>query len=127
MTATAVCPTCGHMEVEALVAACDVLVRRALELVGKRTMTGKMRRPKPDWGTVFLYHEIDPAKLERSLLDAWELIPHVVVAHGCCGIRADDLALVLTAYVLDMIVAQVPHTTEELADRLAVFSSSVGV
>lgn len=120
-----VCPTCGHMEMEALVAACDVLVRRALELVGKRTMTGKLRRPKPDWGSVHLYHLIDPEKLQRSLFDAWELIPHVVVAHGCCGIRAEELELVLTSHVLDLVLERKAHTTEDLADRLSVFSVGV--
>jgi hypothetical protein len=110
------------MEVEALVAACDVLVRRALELVGKRTMTGSMRRPKPDWPTVYLNHMIDPEKLQRSLLDAWELIPHVVAAHGCCGITSTELELTLTSYVIDIVIEPRPHTTEELADRLAMHS-----
>lgn len=119
------CPACGHVEIEPLVAACDVLVRRALELLGKRTLTGKMRRPRPDWTTAYLFHHIEPDKLEKSLADAWELIPHVVVTHGCCGIQEEELELALTSYVIDLVLDHAPHTSDLLAEKLSAFSIGV--
>ena len=132
------CGECGaHVAVpemggpsDSIVAACDVLVLRALELVGKRIVRlersryGRMQgRP---WHEVHLLWQPDAQAVEQGLEHAWDSVPLVVDEHGCCGVTAGQLRLVLDRYVRDLLLTMQGHTTTDLRYRLQVYLDGEG-
>ena len=127
------CTSCGaQVEVpvpdgpsDSIVAACDVLVLRALELVGKRIVRlersryGRMQgRP---WHEVHLLWQPDQQAVDQGLEHAWDAVPLVVDEHGCCDVTADQLRLILDRYVRDLLATMTGHTTTDLRWRLQVY------
>ena len=122
------CPCCGTVTVadhDPLVAACDVLVYRALELIGKRIVRidrsrfGRMGdRP---WHEAHLLWQPDDKCVDQGLADAWLSVDAVLSEHGCCGITTEQLTLILDRYVRDLCLTMQGHSTTELRYRLDVF------
>lgn len=109
----------------ALTAACDVLVMRALELLGKRIVRSERSRFRRMGDRPF--HEAhvlwqpDPSMVDKALADAWTTVEQVLTDHGCCGVTVDQLTLVLDRYVRDMVVTMRGHSLQELRYRLGVY------
>lgn len=120
------CPTCGRPpEGDVLVAACDVLILRALELVGKRLVRVDRSRyarlgDRP-WHDAHLVWQADEAMTDRALRDAWTTVPAVVREHGCCDLTPDELRRVLDRYARDLIAAGRGHDVDELRMRLSAY------
>lgn len=128
------CPGCGaHVDLpeppaatsDSIVAACDVMVLRALELVGKRIVRLERSRYRRmagrAWHEVHLLWQPDEQAVEQGLQHAWDAVPLVVAEHGCCGVTADQLRLVLDRYVRDLLTTMTGHTTTDLRYRLQVY------
>lgn len=109
-----------------LAAACDVLVMRALELVGKRIVRTERSRFQ-QMGTL-AFHEVhvrwqpDPEMLDRALASAWTFVPEIVARHAAPGIDPREVGLVLDRYVRELVRAKRVHDLEDLSYRLTVFS-----
>lgn len=109
-----------------LVAACDVLVLRALELIGKRIVRVDRSRFRQMGGLAF--HEVhvrwqpDGEMLDRALASAWDFVPQIVAAHARPEIGAREVALVLDRYVRDLIRSHRVHEVDDLRYRLSVFT-----
>lgn len=122
------CPCCGRpatAEQDPLVAACDVLVLRALELIGKRVVRfdrsrfGRLNgRP---WHEVHVMWQAEQKAIDLGLAEAWESVAVVLDEHGCCGITVDQLTLILDRYVRDLCQTMQGHSTTELRYRLDVY------
>lgn len=125
---TTVCRCCGSplvAESDPLVAACDVLVLRALELIGKRIVRLDRSRfnrigDRPFHEAHVLWQPDDKA-IDQALGDAWSAVELVLDEHGCCGITVEQLTLALDRYVRDLCLTMQGHTTTELRYRLGVF------
>lgn len=125
------CPCCGSAVADApevpdgIVAACDVLVVRALEVVGKRIVRADRSRHRGmgsrAWHEAHTLWAADPKAVDKGLADAWTTIPAVVGEHGCCGLTPDQLAVVLDRYARDLLATGTPHTTAELRYRLGAY------
>lgn len=137
------CSCCGSIlgvDYDPMVAACDVLVLRALELVGMRIVRarsvpgprrareeqgriryGRMRdegRPFHDAHTLWPAH---PDDLDAGLAVAWESVDLVLDEHGCCGATPEQVSLILDRYVRDLVTTGTGHATEELRYRLGAY------
>jgi len=122
------CPCCGGPNVDAhlpLVAACDVLVMRALERVGnhilrvERSRFGRLNgRPRHE---AHLLWQADPMVIEKGLDGAWDALPLVCEEHGCCNVQADEVAKVLDRYVRDLVATMVGHSVRDLRYRLTAY------
>lgn len=127
MTTTEACPYCGCETAagDPLVAACDVLVLRALELVGKRLVrldrSRYARMGDRPWHEAHVLWQADRNLVDKALADAWTSVPAVVAEHGCCSLTADQLAVVLDRYVRDCVDAMAGHDVGELRVRLGAY------
>lgn len=124
-----VCPCC-RQRVEAagadpLVAACDMLVLRALELVGKRIVRADRSRyarmGDQPWHEAHLNWQPDPNTVDRGLAGAWDAVPVLLIEHGCCGLSPDQLVVVLDRYVRDLLAVGAGHAVGELRYRLGAY------
>jgi hypothetical protein len=146
------CPCCGTVRdvtVDPLVAACDVLVLRALEVVGKRVCrapdVGKDGSPggmvngrqlRRDEGRMRMtrmlsegrpFHEahllwrVDRRSLDKALEHAWDAVPLLFDEYGCCGATPQQIAIILDRYVRDLVTAQQGHSVSELRYRFAAY------
>lgn len=123
------CPCCGARSsvADPLVAACDVLVRRALELIGKRLQSAERSRysdPRMAGRSVTEAHLVwqpTPAQVDKALASAWGMVPDLVELHGCCGTTPDEVVAVLDRYVRDLVVTMAGHDPDELRYRLAAY------
>jgi hypothetical protein len=129
---------------ESVVAACDVLVLRALELVGKRIGRGadvgkgftqgralrrdegryryrRMMEEGRAWHEAHLLWRPDAITIDRGLEHAWDAVPVVLAEHGCCGATPGQLTLILDRYVRDLLLTGTGHAVVELRYRLAPF------
>lgn len=108
-----------------LVAACDVLVLRALELVGKRIVRAdRSRFSRLDGRPFHLAHLLwqpEPDMLDKALAGAWGFVPMVVQSHATDHVNARQIELLLDRYVRDLVVSMRGHSVEELQYRLAAF------
>jgi hypothetical protein len=123
-TATADLPT--PIDDRSLIAACDVLVLRALELVGKRVVRMDRSRygrmgDRPFYEAHLLWQP-DSVQLDRALESAWDLVPHVVSVHGRPHLSPVEIRLVLDRYVRELIKATRGHDVTELAYRLGAYT-----
>lgn len=113
------CPCCGayslapDADVVTLVAVSDVLVVKALERVGNFLIRKERARWQASRGTpTYLVHTLwqaDDDIISRALRDAWEVVPLLVNAHGCCGVDGPGVQSVLDEYVHDLVLTGTPH------------------
>jgi hypothetical protein len=128
------CGSCGAQVVlpepssgasDSIVAACDVLVLRALELVGKRIVRLERSRYQRmggrPWHEVHLLWQPDAQAVEQGLAHAWDAVGLVVEEHGCCGVTGPQLRLILDRYVRDLLTTMQGHTATDLRYRLQVY------
>lgn len=121
------CPCCGAVwhAGDPLVAACDVLVVRALELVGKRVVRVDRSRfsrlGDQPWHQAHTLWQADPGHVEKGLAEAWYGIDAVLSEHGCCGLNAEQLTVLLDRYVRDLIATQTGHDVSELRWRMSAY------
>lgn len=125
---TSRCPSCGRepeTPADPMVAACDMLVLRALELVGKRIVTrarrGRWEQTNLPWYHAHILWQADAAQVEAALGDAWTSIPIVIEEHGCCGATVPELTAVLDRYVRDLVQMKMGHDVTELRYRLGAY------
>lgn len=123
-----VCPCCGtaHVSVgDPLVAVCDVLVLRALELIGKRVVRFERSRYQRmngrPWHEAHLLWPADRKAVDQGLAEAWDQVAPLLAEHGCCGATPEQVALVLDRYVRDLCAVMQGHSTEELRYRLSAY------
>ena len=109
-----------------LIAACDVLVLRALELIGKRVVRVERSRYARLAGMPFyVAHTLwqpDAQQLDKALESAWDLVPHVVRTHGRPEVSPLEIRLVLDRYVRDLVTSVRGHDVVELAYRLRAYT-----
>lgn len=123
-----VCPVCGayslapDRSMSALLAVCDVLVVRALEKIGafivrvegRAAYTYMRNRPlhtaHTHWPTT---DDVVTKKLEH----AWDVVPAMFDAYGCCGVTSIQVQAMLDEYVHDLVITGTPHDRDELLYR----------
>ena len=124
------CPCCGSVvaSVNPLVAATDVLVLRALELVGKRLARHDRslfrRLDGAPWHRAYLVvsvHDLDPHALDLAMATAWDAVPLVLSEHGCCGADSAGVTATLDRYVRDLVITRTRHSVDELRYRLSAY------
>jgi len=107
------------MGCDQLTAACDVLVLRALELVGKRVVRQDRSRYKRlgsrPWFEAHCLWRVDPMTLEKALADAWSMVPTVVHNYPCGEIDGPQLIAVLDRYVRELVASQRGHEVADLS------------
>ncbi|GIE28966.1 hypothetical protein Ait01nite_020110 [Actinoplanes italicus] len=102
---------------EALIAACEALVLRALETAGKRHL-GRARYQHSALEPWEL-HTVRPAaksQLGKLLTGAFATVPHVAER---LGVDAQHLTMVLTAYVGGLLIAGARHDVDQLREHLS--------
>ena len=112
-------PTRDIPERQALLAACDALVYRALERAGNRLRQGGQRPPNvPAYETHVHVHA--NGRTSTLMDDAWSCAPQVLE-----GI-ADPVTMipVLNAYCLNLIAEQSPHSRARLSQWLTLQGAS---
>lgn len=135
------CPCCGAIsgttlaQSPALLAVCDVLVVRVLEAIGKLIIRWDRSRRDTDHRlhevhTVWQPNAIPvPGKdrplfdppVEKSLQEAWDVIPAMLDNHGCCGVNSAQVTGMLDAYVRDLLITGTPHNLADLHYRFEAF------
>ncbi|ROP33482.1 hypothetical protein [Couchioplanes caeruleus] len=109
--------TASAARVEPVVAACEALVLKALELAGKRIL-GRQRyqhRDLPSWE----YHTVRPQPADavpRLLSGAFATVPTVAPR---LGVDAEALTVHLSAYVGGLLVSGARHDPDTLREHLA--------
>lgn len=121
------CPCCGTIggtalsRAPALLAVCDVLVVRALETIGKRLIRGERGRFRDLRGRPFhAAHTLwrpDDYIISHSLDGAWDVVPALLNAHGCCDVTSSQMISMLDQYVRDLAITGTPHRLTELRYR----------
>ena len=121
------CDCCGARDgvADPLVAACDVLVLRALELVGARVIRSDRSRwarfgdrPKHE---AHLVWQADEDQVERALEGAWTSVSLIVGEHGCCGVDSAEVVATLDRYVRDLVLTMTGHSALELRYRMTAY------
>lgn len=137
MTAETVspCPCCGgysstmlRSSASPLLAVCDVLVLRALEVAGKRIVRAERSRfrvmgTRP-WHVAHTLWQPDQAQVTKSLTNAWDVVPALLDAHGCCNVTAWQVTKCLDDYASDLLLTGTAHDLDELRYR---FRSVLGI
>lgn len=123
-----VCPVCGAYslapddEASRLLAVCDVLVIKALELIGKRIIREERSR-FAEWGgaSPHLAHtkwQLDDREVGKALRGAWDVVPALMDRHaGCCDTPSVGVVEMLDEYVHDLVITGTPHDIHELQYR----------
>jgi hypothetical protein len=94
----------------AMLAACEVLVFRALERAGNRLKNKTQRRiPGVAAAETYMYHKVDTGALDFVLEDAWSAVERF--AHRW-GVNSERLTDCLDAYTRAILVEQKPHDPE---------------
>lgn len=128
------CPCCGAytgatLAVSSpLLAVCDVLVIRALEVAGKRIVRGERSRfrvlgTRP-WHVAHTIWRPDQSHVNKSLQNAWDVIPALLDTHGCCGVTSRQITDMLDRYTSDLLLTGTPHNLTDLRYR---FSTVLGI
>lgn len=94
---------------DALIAACDVLVYRALERAGNRLRTTANFTGKESASDVYLAVKPSPRSIDALMTDAWSCLPRVLDGHDVDGVTP-----VLDGYVRGLLLTQTPHSRETL-------------
>lgn len=105
-----------------LLVICDVLVFKALEMLGKRIVRADRSRYRILGTTPFhcahtVFRQSDDTAT-KGLRSAWDLLPLVMESHGIRGVTSAQVATLLTEYVRDLAITGTPHQTAGLAYRL---------
>ncbi len=132
--AAAPCPVCGAYsgttlaQPPALLAVCDVLMVRALETVGKRIVRADRSRfnrlGNRPWHEAHTMWQPDEHMVDKSLQGAWDVVPAMLDAHGCCGVTTRQVVDMLDRYVRDLLVTGRRHNLDDLRYR---FEAYLGV
>lgn len=128
------CPVCGSYTgatlatASPLLAVCDVLVIRALEVTGKRIVRAERSRFRT-LGTRPMHeaHTIwrpEPALVAKSLKSAWAVVPALLDSYGCCGVTAIKVTECLDRYATDLLITGTKHNIDELRYR---FETVLGI
>ena len=134
MTETlAPCPVCGAFgntlaTASPLLAVCDVLVIRALEVAGKRIVRAERSRfrvlgTRP-WHVAHTLWRPDPVHVKKSLEHAWDVVPALLDSYGCCGVTSRQVTQCLDAYTGDLLITGTAHSIDELRYR---FETVLGI
>lgn len=126
------CPSCGaHLHrgepVDPLLSALDMLVLRALEILGNRIIRYERSRfAEVDRLGIeaFEAHTVwqPPWKVVAKVLEtAWVALPVALHQHGCCGLSPQQARQILDRYVSDLVDAQEAHDLDELRYRLSIY------
>lgn len=128
--AAVACPVCGAISGEvlalaqppALLAVCDVLVIRALEVIGKRIVRVERSRYQL-LGTrpAHLAHTLwqpDQRMINKALVHAWDVVPAMLDNHGCCGVTSGQVTAMLDEYVRDLLLTGRAHSIDDLTYRM---------
>lgn len=108
-----------------LLAVSDTLVLKALESLGKYVV--RMDRSRPmllGLTPLYLAHTLWPpteyvtpggvvladAVVAKALRGAWDVVPAVLAAHGCCDVSVDEVVCTLDEYVHDLAVTGTAHS-----------------
>jgi hypothetical protein len=130
------CPLCGAyggdgatlQQAPALLAVCDVLVVRALELVGKhivRLERGRFSRMRNrPWHEAHTLWKPRADMVDKALKGAWDVIPAMLDNHGCCGVTSRQVQEMMDSYVKDLLVTGKAHNLTDLRYR---FESRLGI
>lgn len=94
----------------AMLAACEVLVFRALERAGNR-LKNKIQRKIPGVGAAetYMFHKVDTGTLDFVLEDAWTAVDRFANKYGVNGQHLTDC---LDAYTRAILVEQKAHDPE---------------
>jgi hypothetical protein len=91
----------------AMLAACEVLVFRALERAGNRLKNKTQRKiPGVAASETYMFHKVDTGTLDFVLEDAWSAVDRFANRWGVNGERLTDC---LDAYTRAILVEQKPH------------------
>jgi hypothetical protein len=128
------CPCCGAyvstgLAVSSpLLAVCDVLVIRALEVAGKRIVRAERSRYRTlgtrPWHLAHTLWRPSPLHVIKSLEHAWDVVPALLDYYGCCGVTTRQVVSCLDRYTSDLLITGTAHDLEELRYR---FSSTLGI
>jgi hypothetical protein len=105
----------------ALLAVCDVLTIKALESMGKYIVRASRERYRLKGTRPWhVCHTLWPAEddiVTRALRGAWDVVPAMLDAHGCCGVTSRQVTRMLDDYVHDLVVSGTEHSVAELRYR----------
>ena len=90
-----------------MLAACEVLVFRALERAGNR-LKNKIQRKIPGVAAAetYMFHKVDTGTLDFVLEDAWSVVDRFAIKYSVDGKRLTEC---LDAYTRAILVEQKPH------------------
>lgn len=129
------CPCCGSYPstglaapASPLFAVCDVLVVKALEKAGHRIVRqGRNRHQQMNGRPYMMAHTLwrpTPEEVVKALKGAWDVVPVLLNAHGCCNITARQTQVMLDEYVTDLLITGTHHDSAELRYR---FETRLGI
>jgi hypothetical protein len=111
-----------------LLAVCDVLVVRALEVAGKRIVRAERSRYRVlgtrPWHVAHTIWRPTPEHVTKSLQNAWDVVPAMLDSHGCCGVTSRQVTEMLDQYASDLLITATPHNLTDLRYR---FESVLGI
>jgi hypothetical protein len=91
----------------AMLAACEVLVFRALERAGNRLKNKTQRKiPGVAASETYMFHKVDTGTLDFVLEDAWSAVDRFATRWG---VNSERLTACLDAYTRAILVEQKPH------------------
>jgi hypothetical protein len=103
------------LHAQVLVAACDMLVLRALELIGKRIVRDERSRFQTlqtsgrAWFEAYTIWTPEPAQVDAALATAWSNCDRIIAFYGHWGYTESTLKTVLDEYVRHLVQFQQPH------------------
>lgn len=129
------CPACGAWslpalaERSALLAVCDVLVTKALEVTGKRlvrvTRSRHAQLANRPWHVAHTVWHADTRLVDKALSGAWDVLPAMLGNHRAeaLDLSPQQVTEALDGYVRALILYQTPHDLRSLrawlVDRLS--------
>ena len=123
----AACPCCGAADGAVaspiLLAVADVLCIKALEKLGtwivrtERDRAHVVRTAGLPLHQAHTRWKVDDLVVDKALKGAWDVIPAMLSAHGCCGVTVDAVTACLDEYVHDLAITGTPHALAELHYR----------
>lgn len=133
------CPCCGAYSLavdtdrSALLAVCDVLVVKALESIGKYVVRKNRSRYKTmqdrglPWHVMHTVWDANDETVTRALQSAWDVVPALLDAHGCCDVTSDDVTKMLNDYVHDLAVTGTAHSVHGDGGLIYRFQTRLGI
>jgi hypothetical protein len=112
----------------ALLAVCDVLVVKALETMGKWIVRADRSRFRAlgtrPWYLAHTLWQPNDLVISKALKGAWDVVPAMLDAHGCCDVTSRQVTDMLDSYVHDLVITGTAHHINHLAYR---FSDRLGL